>query len=609
MQTVKRALLPILAFVMAVIVPLTTVGSTISGARYSGRVVITNNSTAASNISTVFSLNSTELIAGGMLAGNGSDVAMRDNAGNDIPFSPGVNGAAWAVFVTSIGSTTTQNAYVYTGNASGGLHSYFPGAAGMNTTDNASLELGNNFTIKQTGFIDTTAGANKTLVHKETAFTTNITGTGNISSIIIGSNTSFGTLTPTGNISASLSVAGAANGWQAVLANDGNTSIVYNAAPNTTTDLYSVNTAYLTGNESTQINSVSVYFVGRCLIGNTGAAVIRVGTNATNGAAQTLNNTWVTYNSTWLLNPNTGRAWTWGDIQTLSIGVQLVGSASTANAANCTQVYAVVYTPVMVTAQGITSGNHSVNTTADGTNLYISVDGVLKSTASLIGASVTNNANPYQFCTANTTPYLTRHQIWVGGVLRQDISWQYASVFADASGNGNSAVPTFRTATSNANVTANLTEFANYQVLPSPPVVGSNSSWHMFGSVPTPPANMYSELNLTFIGSGIVTQVASDTETPIALVIFIYCFGLAILLGILAFIATTGAGLRGRLVALQERGTGHKGSLAIMSMVIFGVLMYFTIASSGVMRGWILIPFGFKAFALLILEKAPSVVG
>ncbi|MBI5265600.1 MAG: prepilin-type N-terminal cleavage/methylation domain-containing protein [candidate division Zixibacteria bacterium] len=59
------------------------------------------------------------------------------------------------------------------------------------------------------------------------------------------------------------------------------------------------------------------------------------------GTSTPLTTSWANYSYTWTTNPNTGGAWTWGEITALQAGAQIRGQA-TPFAARLTQVYVVV---------------------------------------------------------------------------------------------------------------------------------------------------------------------------------------------------------------------------------------------------------------------------
>lgn len=92
-------------------------------------------------------------------------------------------------------------------------------------------------------------------------------------------------------------------------------------------------------------------------------------------------------------------------------------------------------------------------------------------------ASVPDNANDYQIG-SSATPYLgnasfnsTIAKFTIDGSDVSSWEWQYNSVFEDQEGNGNTLVPSFRSASSDADVSASLTSFLPVAEADAPPYV------------------------------------------------------------------------------------------------------------------------------------------
>jgi len=176
----------ILSVILALLAsPIAVLASDISGAKYWAKIVVTNNSTANSSVATTCSISTQNLIDGDYLNATANNCVMRSSSGADIPFMPSANASyPWCLWVDSIGDYGVLTDILYTANSTGGDINYFPGAGGMTTTDSASLELSDNFTIEQSGWVDTDAGSGKNLVYKQGAFRTSVSPTvsGNITS-------------------------------------------------------------------------------------------------------------------------------------------------------------------------------------------------------------------------------------------------------------------------------------------------------------------------------------------------------------------------------------------------------------------------------------------
>jgi len=159
-----RSRLIIVIILVTLLFSTTTLASDISDADYMTTIQIVNTSASVEeNNAVVFTMSTEAMIDAGMLNATATDAAMLDGSGEDVAFQPSVNATyPWCTFVDSIGGSSTQYHYLYSGSVTGGKYRYFPGTGGMAVLDNATLEPGSdNFTIHLSGLIDTTAGAGK----------------------------------------------------------------------------------------------------------------------------------------------------------------------------------------------------------------------------------------------------------------------------------------------------------------------------------------------------------------------------------------------------------------------------------------------------------------
>src|SRR4030042_941744 len=78
-----------LVLVILLVVGIGAFASDITGAEWRTQVVVTNNSTAASAVSTNFTLSTANMITAGMLNATATDAAMTNAGGADIAFMPG----------------------------------------------------------------------------------------------------------------------------------------------------------------------------------------------------------------------------------------------------------------------------------------------------------------------------------------------------------------------------------------------------------------------------------------------------------------------------------------------------------------------------------------
>ncbi len=183
MKYLRIILLSLLLALMGV-PTVVALASDISDALFFGVIRITNADTEATNVATTANISTTNLINGGYLNASANNSVIRNSSGADIAFMPGYtpDDGVWSMFVPTIGDNSLLSYILYTADSSGGKIRYFPDDAGMATTDDASLELVDNFTIEQKGYVDTDVGADKNLIIKDDAFRTYISGATDITS-------------------------------------------------------------------------------------------------------------------------------------------------------------------------------------------------------------------------------------------------------------------------------------------------------------------------------------------------------------------------------------------------------------------------------------------
>ncbi len=166
-MVVKKYLLFFMAMglIAVLLMPVCAVfASSVSGAHWHGDVVVTNISSPASGAASVFTANTSAMISEGFINGTATDLAVQDSTGSDIVVQPGWSTNPWCVYLSSIGANTALTYNLYTGNVTGGLIRYFPGAAGMSVSDTLT-EPSNNFSWSFTNaLLNTAAGASKDIL-------------------------------------------------------------------------------------------------------------------------------------------------------------------------------------------------------------------------------------------------------------------------------------------------------------------------------------------------------------------------------------------------------------------------------------------------------------
>lgn len=153
-----KGILVLILLLALIASPIAVLASNISGALYYGTIIVSNNSTATTNVAVNCTISTPALIAGGYLNSSANNCAVRSTSGVDVLFMPGANTSLpWCFWVPNIGTNSHLSYLLYTANSTGGEFRYFPSPTGnMTSVDNdTNFELGGNFTIEQKGWVDT----------------------------------------------------------------------------------------------------------------------------------------------------------------------------------------------------------------------------------------------------------------------------------------------------------------------------------------------------------------------------------------------------------------------------------------------------------------------
>jgi len=205
----------------------------------------------------------------------------------------------------------------------------------------------------------------------------------------------------------------------------------------------------------------------------------------------------------------------------------------------------------MHTYSGVTFVNHNIILGLYSGNLVISVDGVLTSTA--FAGVIPNSTASWQLAGSGIiySNQITYNQ---GGMTKGQWSWRYGATFMDLSGNGNTAIPNFRTTCNYPSIISTLISF-----LPTSQSVASQeiiSEWpDMITSVPTALPSMYTENGhpgLFF--EPLIRELLGDGSTLYSLFWYVFAFGTVLLTGwgVFYFLASKGAnGLFVKCIAMD----------------------------------------------------------
>jgi lysophospholipase L1-like esterase len=227
--------------------------------------------------------------------------------------------------------------------------------------------------------------------------------------------------------------------------------------------------------------------------------------------------------------------------------------------------------------------------------LYISIDGTVSASTVAQGLSVPDTSDNWTFGNQDVTPYFNTANITVGGVLQASYAWEYGETFTDLSGNGNDGTPSFRSVSSDADVSAIIAS-QSATAEQGEPLLSATGGWNMLSAIPATPGELYTEGGTDFPGGPELQVLADDLRTPYESIVYPIAFATAGLAGLLVFGAT------------HKYKMGVKGSLFLMAFTIEVVLMIWVFAGGGVINGLVLIPFGLIAVLLLMIRNPQSPV-
>jgi len=635
MRKIVGALL--LNWLLVILASIALLASDISGAVCQVNIQVTNSSYTATNVALPFTFNTQSLVNGGYVTSNLANTALRTTTGTDVVYMPARSGTdKWIMFIPQIGQNSSQNYILYTGGpAMNGLIRYFPDTGGMTTPYAANLELGNNFQIETSGYVDTSAGSNKYLIYKDNAFRTYVSAAGSITSDIAtlysGAfptvaatnsgkdtvNTSHIINLPSGIASGNLLIiyldSGSnptitfPSGWtQLFLTANGTSNELgawYRVADGTEGSTITVTTS--TSQTTAHISYRITGYYGVPAVGTaaTGSSVNPNPSSLTSGFGAT-NTLWLAVEghfSTGSLSSYptnyTGGINQYGGGSAASVssaqrnlnaanedpGVYTIGT-SEPWVANTIAIGAAATYPIFVTATSVSSAEHIVKTTLAGGTLSLQIDSGAPVTTAFAGSVPNIPTTNWAFLQNGSMLYMSYHKITISGILRQHIIWQNSATFTDQSDNGNNATPTFRTTTNDADVVATLD---NYSPIQQAKLAGTYEESPV-NLVTEPPANipeMYTEGSWDHIpGATLVNSLLDAAGIPESLFWFPAIYGGAAVFSLLIY------GLSRSLLAMSVGG---------------GIVLGF-FALTGAVPFWTVIPFALIAIGTIIKQGTAS---
>lgn len=519
--------------------------SDLTNADYKGLIYISNNSTATTYVScNVSGVDTEALVAAGYIDSACTRVAILDSG--DAPFMPGYGTNPWCVFVPSIGANATLSYSFYTGNATLASTKYMMLTSGT-VTDHASLEWSTNASITATdaGLYNST----EDIAHKPNAYRFSY-DTGSLW-LAIAQTTTYATGT-----------ASSATWPTPANASDGDTG---------TSSVLNVNgwSDYL------YLTIPQQYVSGLRWWYTTGGAV-----NSLQIEAQT-NDGWVG-----LYSGVPGVAGGWVTAATdleLTSYLRLRVNTGVLTAVG---IFEFQIATAISTTVAVPYGDYDVSGSINATTLAIDVDsGAYSSSNATAGAGVPGNG--YDIILLSSVPYCESVKHYVGGNLVGYWYWEYAATFTDHGDDAtsNTMTPTFRTTSSDTDVSAYLATFGPVDTADAPSTTVQDAPDFLSDNV-----TATGDFTATGIpstggppGAALVEDVATGTSTPIPWLWGIVGFFTIAFIGIVMSYVRRGGELSGGYVLLcMGLIAGFFGLAIAFGKFDWWMMWFFLIIGSGI---------------------------
>lgn len=571
--------------------------SDISEALYYGVIRASNSGALAEDVAANVSINTPSWIANGFVNSSVNNTAVRAGS-SDVPFQPGYDTNPWIVYFDSIPAGVSSDVRLYT-NTTGGAMRYFPDTTGMTTSD--SIIFGDNFTITLSNvFINTSLGEYNIWYVTDSIYLYTDSTAGKINLLIKDTESS-------GTVYLRPNAAGDLTQIQHETANphyeqvdesspdDDTTKVYQNDEDGTATDLYHLSAPGFSG-DGQDTFTVTHYYRAREDSGGFagyGYAEVKLGSSTFEGSQDSHTTSYANYSES-VTRPG-GGTWVSSDFDDIQAGIKIYAVAGGAD--HVTQVYLKVdYTywdQAEVSVSGISSGEYDIIISADGTDLSLDVGGTNNSTA-LGGVSAANTANDIISFENNVVLYAGSQEIEIDGVQKQYVEWEYNSTFTDQSGNGNHATPTFRTTSSDADVSAELISFQPI----SEAAVDSEtaSSWPTVMEDPPelPDTTFTEEERPGIFFEPLIHTLASVSDLPDSLFWYNFAFTIIIGAGIIVYY----------ILAHRKEGTaGGSGILFVKIATQAALMCFFAIPGLNIYGFFVPLYYLFFSSGMLILSR------
>lgn len=416
-------LVSLIVLVVGILAPITA-ELVMASYDYSYSITVFNNAATeySSGVLILVTFNNSQLADYGYISATGLDTAVQEGATSR---SFMVHSGKLGVFFPSFGGTQSRTITYRLGETPG--QTSIPLIVGQggsfSVADNDScLEPGGNFSVEVSGYIDTSAGVGKNLAYKAGTLLLSVSGTNEISAYWTSTQTTNETLLVDGGggIQQWNGLVGASTHWEAVDdpvgAPDNETTMVTNDGSGWKLDSFSLGNLSVMEEEDI-VNSVTVWFQvkGWTSYQSYFKPYLELGSANITGAQYSHGiSAWAMFNQ--IVGRPGGGNWTYDDFDNLIGGIW----NSTTATNYLTQTYVTVnYTEaVRLVATDVSSGEHTIAVTHNGSTLSLYVDSVEEDSTSVGSLVSSNTTSNWVFVGGNSTRYMDYCKVFVNGTLQ-----------------------------------------------------------------------------------------------------------------------------------------------------------------------------------------------
>lgn len=201
---------------------------------------------------------------------------------------------------------------------------------------------------------------------------------------------------------------------------------------------------------------------------------------------------------------------------------------------------------------------------------------------------VPDNSNNWTMAEAAVMPYMSSANITKDGTLAGSWQWEYGETFSDLSVNSNTATPSFRTAGSNANVTAELISFQPIAISQASENV--STAWPSPYEVPDTPTGTYTEeaRPTGIFLEPLIHAIWSITDLPDSFFWYNFSFFVIIMVGML----------------VQKIFAINRQNALLLKLILMGAVMVFwSLPGINIYGMYVVVYFVLWCFGVLVLSR------